>query len=248
MESTLSLRNLSVENGGRTLAEDITLDLRRGQLLALMGPNGAGKSSLLKAIAGHPDYPITAGELLLNGQKINSLAPEERSRLGIFLAFQNPIDLPGVSIAQLLKSARQLRLPPGGCLDVLAFYGELHGAMESLAMERSWTNRSVNEGFSGGERKRCELLQILLLKPSFILLDEIDSGLDVDAMRTVAEVLRKLLGEGSGILLVTHQRKLLDLLTPDRVCVLRGGRLVRSAGMELADELEREGFQAIAGM
>ncbi|MDR2664249.1 MAG: Fe-S cluster assembly ATPase SufC [Puniceicoccales bacterium] len=247
MAATLALRNLSLCHGERVLVKDISLDLAGGEVRVLMGPNGAGKSSLLKAIAGHPDYRPSAGQILLDGVDIKELPPEERSRRGIFLAFQHPVDLPGVSIGQLLKSARQARLGPDETLDVVAFYRELYGALESLSVDRSWANRSANDGFSGGERKRCELLQILLLKPFFILLDEIDSGLDVDGTALVANVLCRLREAGTGILLVTHSRRLLDALTPDGVSVLRDGRLVRSGGAELAAEVERDGFLAIAG-
>ncbi|MDR0340254.1 MAG: Fe-S cluster assembly ATPase SufC [Puniceicoccales bacterium] len=247
MAGTLSLLNLSIKYGELALVEDVSLDVGAGRLCVLMGPNGAGKSSLLKAIAGHPDFLLSAGKILLNGIEINNLPPEERSRRGIFLAFQNPIDLPGVSVAQLLKGARQARLQAGETFDVISFYGELYTALGSLSMDRSWANRSVNEGFSGGERKRCELLQILLLKPSFVLLDEIDSGLDVDALVLVGEALRRLRETGTGILLVTHSRKLLEILVPDGVAVLQEGRIVRSGGPELAAEIERHGFQPFTG-
>jgi Fe-S cluster assembly ATP-binding protein len=242
----LSLQNLSLRQGENILIENVSFDIDGGGLHVLMGPNGAGKSSLLKAIAGHPDYRPFAGQILLNNVPINNFLPEERSRRGIFLAFQNPIDLPGVSVAQLLKSARQARLPPGEVFDVISFYNEFYEALGSLSMDRSWANRSVNEGFSGGERKRCELLQILLLKPAFILLDEIDSGLDVDALGLVGKTLRRLREAGTGILLVTHSRKLLDFLAPDSVLILHGGRLTGSGGPELAIEVERRGFQMFA--
>ncbi|MDR2667886.1 MAG: Fe-S cluster assembly ATPase SufC [Puniceicoccales bacterium] len=241
MGNSLSLIDVSVAGGGKTILDAIDLELRGGQLVALMGPNGAGKSSLLKAISGHPDCCATSGKILLNGEEIGSCTPEERSRRGIFLAFQNPVELPGVTVAQLLKSARQMRLQKDENFDVLGFYDELHGALDGMGMDRSWANRCVNEGFSGGEKKRCELLQIIMLKPAFILLDEIDSGLDVDGIRLVADVLTDLIARGTGILLVTHQGKLLESLHVDNVAVLEKGKISRCGGLELAREIERSG-------
>ncbi|MDR3317035.1 MAG: Fe-S cluster assembly ATPase SufC [Puniceicoccales bacterium] len=243
MDGALSLQNVCVDHGDRRLVRDFSLELRPEELRVLMGPNGAGKSSLLKALAGHPDYAISSGSVLLDGFSVAAASPEERARRGLFLAFQSPVALPGISLAQLLRAARQERLLPGKSLDIMAFYGELHGALDALGMDRSWSTRSTNDGFSGGEQKRCELLQILLLKPRYLLLDEIDSGLDVDALRLVVQTLRSLQQEGAGILLVTHYQRLLESLSPDGVHLLQDGSLLRSGGMELARELDVKGFQ-----
>lgn len=187
---------------------------------------------------GHPDYAIEEGTVVCDGESLLPLPAELRSMRGLFLAFQSPVELPGVSIAQMLRAAKQLRLPKGETLDVLAFQDELFAALDRLAMERCWANRGVHEGCSGGEKKRCELLQILMLKPRYLLLDEMDSGLDREALQLVAHVLGELRMEGTGILLVTHQRPLLDLLAPNKILMLRGGRLVLSGGVEVLDAWE----------
>ncbi|MDR1435836.1 MAG: Fe-S cluster assembly ATPase SufC [Puniceicoccales bacterium] len=242
VKNFLSLDGLSVANGEKTLLSAVSFSVGAGEFAVAIGPNGAGKSSLLRAIAGHPDYAVTAGRLLFGGEEISRLAPEERARRGIFLAFQDPTELPAITIAQLLKAARQARLGAEENFDLLGFYDELHRALDSLSLDRAWANRPVNGGFSGGEKKRCELLQIMLLKPSFLLLDEIDSGLDVDGTRLVGAVLRNQLAGGVGILLVTHSKKLLDLLPVRKVHAINCGRLVRSGGIELVDAVERGGF------
>ncbi|MDR3117265.1 MAG: Fe-S cluster assembly ATPase SufC [Puniceicoccales bacterium] len=233
MGKELAIDAVTVLQGGQCRVENFSTALPAGQVYALLGPNGAGKSSLLRALAGHPDYAIASGSLTCDGESLRELSAEQRARKGLFLAFQSPVELPGVPISQLLRAARQVRLEEGQILDVLAFHGELLAAMDRLAMDHSWAGRGVNEGCSGGEKKRCELLQILLLKPRYALLDEMDSGLDRDALRLMAGVLDGLRREGMGILLVTHRKSLLDLLPPDRVLLLRDGKLLRSGGREL---------------
>jgi Fe-S cluster assembly ATP-binding protein len=243
MGDSLSCEGLAVSSGGRTLVEGVSLAVHPGTVVALLGPNGAGKSSLLKAFAGHPDYPITAGFLRLGDAVANDFIPEDRARRGLFLAFQHPVDLPGVTVAQMLRRARQAQL--GSDFDVMAFQKELYAALDALGMGKEWLNRGVNEGFSGGERKRCELLQILSLKPRHVLLDEIDSGLDVDTLELLISTLDGLRRRGTGILLVTHYQRLLERLIPDAVHVLIGGRLVRSGTAELAREVCLGGFQGM---
>ncbi|MDR2577131.1 MAG: Fe-S cluster assembly ATPase SufC [Puniceicoccales bacterium] len=239
----LLLQDISVGSGEKFFVRGVSLVVPAGELHILVGPNGAGKSSLLKALAGHPDYAVSAGEFFLDGENLLEMTPEERSRCGLFLAFQSPVPLPGVALGRMLQVARQERQPKGAPIDVRAFYGELCNAMESLGMERSWATRFVNDGISGGESKRCELLQILLLHPKYLLLDELDSGLDMDAVNLVAETLEKLRRAGTGILCVTHRQSLLQTLNPDRIHILREGRLLCSGGMELAEELHVRGFQ-----
>jgi Fe-S cluster assembly ATP-binding protein len=239
---TLAVESLTVRCGDRTLVRDFSLKIGAGELHGLLGPNGAGKSSLLKTLAGHPDYIPVSGDCFLDGQPLEALGPDERARRGLFLAFQSPVELPGVSIGQLLRTARQMRLPPGEPLDVLAFYEELYALLEELGLDRNWATRGANEGFSGGEKKRCELLQLLMLRPLVALLDEIDSGLDVDAMGWVARIIQKLRRGGTAIVLVTHHPRFLFPLDPDRVHVMEGGKLVRSGDRELARAVDARGF------
>lgn len=207
-----------------------------------MGPNGSGKSTLAKVLAGHPDYIVTGGDILLNGESILEVEPDERSRKGLFLAFQYPMEIPGVSNANFLRAAVQARLPEGGELDVTEFYQRLYEKMDLLEIRREFTARSVNEGFSGGEKKRNEILQMAILEPSYAVLDETDSGLDIDALKVVSNGVNKLRGPEVGILLITHYQRLLNYIVPDFVHVMSQGRIVRSGGKELAFELESKGY------
>jgi Fe-S cluster assembly ATP-binding protein len=207
-----------------------------------MGPNGSGKSTLAKVMAGHPDYEVTEGDILLDGNSILDLEPDERARKGLFLAFQYPIEIPGVSNANFLRAALQSRLPEGEELDATDFYQRLYQKMDLLEIRREFTARSVNEGFSGGEKKRNEILQLAILEPAFAVLDETDSGLDIDALQVVAKGVNQLRGPNLGILLITHYQRLLNYITPDFVHVMAQGRIVRSGGKELALELEAKGY------
>lgn len=225
------------------IVKGLNLTIQTGEIHAIMGPNGTGKSTLSKAIAGHPDYVITSGEVLLDGKSILALEPDERARAGLFLAFQYPSEIPGVSIANFLRAAQQARLAEGENLDAAAYYKRLYSKMDMLKIDRKFTSRSVNEGFSGGEKKRCEILQMAMLEPSFALMDETDSGLDIDALRVVADGVNAMRGDNLGVLLITHYQRLLDYIVPDYVHVMYDGRIVKSGGKSLALELEAKGYE-----
>jgi Fe-S cluster assembly ATP-binding protein len=239
---SLDIRNLSVSIGDKPILKDFTLSVPKGEVHALMGPNGTGKSTLAKALAGHEDYAVTGGEVFLDGQPLLGLEPEVRARLGLFLAFQYPSEIPGVSIANFLRAALQARLAEGEEVAATAFYKRLYEKMDLLKMDRKFTARSVNEGFSGGEKKRCEILQMMLLEPKYAIMDETDSGLDIDALRIVAEGVNLMRGPNLGVLVITHYQRLLDYIVPDVVHVLWDGRIVKSGGKELALELEARGY------
>ncbi len=240
----LEIRDLTVRVDGTDILNGVTLDLEKGRTLALMGPNGSGKSTLAYAIAGHPAYEITGGELRFDGQDITGWTPDERNRAGVFLAMQYPVEVPGVSLTNFLRTAVNARLEEDK--PVREFMGELRQAMEDLDVDESFLQRSVNEGFSGGEKKRFEILQMALLKPQIAVLDETDSGLDVDALRIVSEGIDKLRGPDLGVLLITHYTRILRYVDPDEVHVMLGGRIVASGGPELADELEEHGYEHYA--
>ena len=242
--SQLEIKNLHIAIGEKEIVKGFSLTIRSGEVHAIMGPNGTGKSTLAKAIAGHPDYTITGGEVLIDGVSILEQEPDERSRAGIFLAFQYPSEIPGVSIANFLRAALQARLADGEELDATAYYKRLYSKMDLLKIDRKFTSRSVNEGFSGGVKKRCEILQMAMLEPKIALMDETDSGLDIDALRIVAEGVNNLRNGGKlpGILLITHYQRLLNYIVPDFVHVMYDGRIVKSGGKELALELEARGY------
>jgi Fe-S cluster assembly ATP-binding protein len=240
--SQLEIKNLHVAIGEKEIVKGVTLTISQGEVHAVMGPNGTGKSTLAKAIAGHPDYTITGGDVLLDGRSILELEPDERARAGLFLAFQYPNEVPGVSIANFLRAAQQARLGEGGELDATAYYKRLYEKMDLLKIDRKFTSRGVNEGFSGGEKKRCEILQMAMLEPKFALMDETDSGLDIDALRIVAEGVNHQRGPGLGVLLITHYQRLLDYIIPDHVHVMFDGRIVKSGNKSLALELEAKGY------
>ena len=238
----LEIKNLTVEVAGKKVVDGMNLGVPAGEVHAIMGPNGTGKTSLSKAIAGHPDYKITSGEILLNDENIVGLQPDEIARKGFFLAFQYPVSIPGVSIANFIRACLNARLPEGETLNPVEYYKKLYEKMDELKMPRSFTSRSVNDGFSGGEKKRCDILQMLMLEPSFAILDETDSGLDIDALRIVSEGVNTARGANIGMLLITHYHRLLEYIKPDKVHVMSGGRIVLSGGAELALELEQKGY------
>jgi Fe-S cluster assembly ATP-binding protein len=240
--SSLEIKNLHVAIGEKEIVKGLSLTVRSGEIHAIMGPNGTGKSTLSKAIAGHPDYQITAGEILLDGVSILEKEADERARAGIFLAFQYPSEIPGVSIANFLRAAQQARMSEGEELDASAYYKRLYSKMDLLKIDRKFTSRSVNEGFSGGEKKRCEILQMAMLEPKFALMDETDSGLDIDALRIVADGVNSMRGPNLGVLLITHYQRLLDYIVPDYVHVMWDGRIVKSGDKSLALELEAKGY------
>jgi Fe-S cluster assembly ATP-binding protein len=240
--SLLEIKDLRVAIGDKPIVRGVTLTIRSGEVHAIMGPNGAGKSTLAKAIAGHPDYTITGGTVLLDGRSVLEMEPDERARAGFFLAFQYPSEIPGVSIANFLRAALQARLADGEELDASAYYKRLYEKMDLLKIDRKFTSRSVNEGFSGGEKKRCEILQMAMIEPKFALMDETDSGLDIDALKIVAEGVNRLRGPGLGMLLITHYQRLLNYIVPDFVHVMHEGRIVKSGDRSLALELDAKGY------
>jgi len=238
----LNVENLHVTIAGQQIVRGLSLRVSRGEVHALMGPNGSGKSTLAKVLAGHPDYEVTKGKVLMEGENLLELEPDERARRGLFMAFQYPSEVPGVTIANFLRAAIQSRLPDGEELEATDYYAKLYEKMELLGMDRSFTSRAVNEGFSGGEKKRTEILQLAMLEPKYAILDETDSGLDIDALKTVAHGVNSLRGPGLGVLLITHYQRLLNYIIPDYVHVMVAGRIVRSGRKELALELEERGY------
>jgi|TARA_B100000809_G_scaffold263296_1_gene316217 Fe-S cluster assembly ATP-binding protein len=222
----------------------VDLEIRPGQIHTIMGPNGSGKSTLAKVLAGHPDYEVTGGDVVFNGQSILDLEPNERALAGMFLAFQYPTEIPGVSIANFLRTALQARLEDGEEVDLFDFQEELLDRMKLLDMDPAFAERPVNDGFSGGEKKRNEILQMAVLRPTLALMDETDSGLDIDALQIVANGVNTLREENPDmtVLLITHYQRMLNYIKPDAVHVMVGGRIVRSGGPEVAVMLEEQGY------
>src|SRR5947199_3921250 len=216
----LIIEKLHIAVGDHEIVRGLTLRVPRGEVHALMGPNGSGKSTLAKVLAGHPDYHVTGGKILMDGEDIMELEPDERARKGLFLAFQYPSEIPGVTIANFLRAAVQARLPEGKELEATDYYAKLYEKMDLLEMDRSFTSRSVNEGFSGGEKKRNEILQLAMLQPKYAVLDETDSGLDIDALKVVAHGVNSMRGPHIGILVITHYQRLLEYIVPDHVHVM----------------------------
>ena len=240
---SLKINNLhaTLENGTEIL-KGVSLEIPAGEIHAIMGPNGSGKSTLSKIICGHESYIPTAGSILLDGVDISEMSIDKRSRAGIFLAFQYPNEVPGVSNANFIRAALQARLPKGEEIDAVAYYKSLYEKMDLLEMDRKFTGRAVNEGFSGGEKKRNEILQMMMLSPKYCILDEADSGLDIDALKIVAKGVNAMRSPERGMLLITHYQRLLDYIKPDHVHVMSEGRIVKSGGPELALELEENGY------
>jgi Fe-S cluster assembly ATP-binding protein len=228
---------------GKEIVKGVSLVIERGEKVALMGPNGSGKSSLAGALMGHPSVHVTSGRVYLNGEEITELSPEEKARRGLFLAFQYPVAIPGVSVANFLRAAVNARR--GQEVPIREFRLELVQAMKELEVDPSFAGRYLNDGFSGGEKKRIEILQMALLKPLVAMLDETDSGLDIDALRVVSEGVNRAAGAETGCLVVTHYQRLLNYIKPDRVHVLMNGRIVRDGGPELALALEERGYEWI---
>jgi Fe-S cluster assembly ATP-binding protein len=243
----LEIRDLHATVDGKEILRGINLSIQKGEIHAIMGPNGSGKSTLAKILAGHPAYVVTKGEVLYEGKNLLELAPDERAREGVFLAFQYPVEVPGVSNAQFMRLAYNEKRKHRGEeeLDPLEFKDLLAERAKVVEMDAGLMSRSVNEGFSGGEKKRNEILQMAVLEPKLAVLDETDSGLDIDALRIVSEGVNKLRTPENAIVLVTHYQRLLNYIVPDRVHVLYRGRIVRTGGKELALELEEKGYDWI---
>lgn len=243
--STLEIKNLHVQvetnDGPKPILRGVNLTVGSNEVHAIMGPNGSGKSTLAYSIAGHPAYEVTEGEVLLDGENLLEMSVDERARAGLFLAMQYPVEVPGVSVANFLRTAKTAM--DGQAPKVRQWIGEVNAAMERLRMDPAFAQRDVNAGFSGGEKKRFEILQMELLRPRFAVLDETDSGLDVDALRIVSEGVNRLHGESdAGFLLITHYTRILRYIKPDYVHVFVNGRVAEQGGPELADRLEEEGY------
>jgi Fe-S cluster assembly ATP-binding protein len=243
--NTLEIKNLHVEVSGKEILKGIDLTVRQGEIHALMGPNGSGKSTLSYAIMGHPKYSITKGEILFNGKDITGMKPNERAKLGLFLSFQYPMEVAGVHLNNFLRLASQSihGQKENKVEHIIEFRRQLKEKMEMLKMDESFASRYLNDGFSGGEKKRAEILQMAMLKPKIAILDETDSGLDIDALKAVATGINTVAGQNNiGILLITHYQRILDFITPDFVHVVVDGKIVKSGRHELVSRLEKEGY------
>lgn len=239
--SDIKIVNLHARIEDKQILKGVNLEINKGETHALMGPNGSGKSTLSNVIAGHPSYEVTEGEIWFNGQNIVEMEPDERARLGLFLAFQYPVAIPGVSVAKFLKSSCDA-VHGDGRKSAGEFLKELRENMKFLEMNEAFVNRFLNDGFSGGEKKRMEILQMLMLKPSFAVMDETDSGLDIDALRIVSKGVNRLTGTNFALLVITHYERILQYIKPDHLHVLIDGKIVMSGGPELVKELEQKGY------
>jgi len=243
--STLKVQNLSVYIEDKPILNEFSLEIPDGEVHAIMGPNGSGKSTLSKALAAHPNYDIRSGTAELDGCNLIGMEPDEISRAGLFLAFQYPIEVPGVTIANFIRAAIQARMEESKLFKAVNYYKKLYQKMDDLGIDRKFTSRSLNDGFSGGEKKRCEILQMAMLDPKFCILDETDSGLDIDALRVVSAGVNSMRSSNRGFLVITHYQRLLDYIVPDKVHVMWDGKIVRSGDKDLASELESKGYDWI---
>ncbi len=238
----LEIEGLEVEVEGKRILRGVDLSVPQGEVHALMGPNGAGKTSLGYAIMGHPKYQVTAGDVRWKGQSLLGMLPEKRARMGLFLSLQYPTAIPGVTTVNFLRAALKAN---GRELPAREFLNLVQGEISALRMDRSFMSRYINDNFSGGEKKRMEIVQLAVLRPEMAILDETDSGLDVDALRTVAEGVNRVRGEHMGVLIITHYQRILDYVVPDRVHVMAAGRVIASGAQELVDRIERDGYDPL---
>ncbi len=243
--STFTIEGLKATIEGKEILKGLSLEIKGGEIHAIMGPNGTGKSTLASALMGHPKYEVTEGSVTLDGEDVLEMAVDERARAGLFLAMQYPSEITGVTNADFLRSAMNVRRGEGNEISLIKFIRQMEAKMKQLEMNPEFMHRYLNEGFSGGEKKRNEILQMLLLEPKFVILDEIDSGLDIDALRIVAEGVNAMRSEERGFLIITHYQRLLNYVKPDFVHVMMQGRIVKSGGPELAERLEAEGYDWI---
>lgn len=245
MASTLTIKDLHVEIEGKEILKGVNLEIKAGEFHAVMGPNGTGKSTLSAAIMGHPKYEVTKGEIILDGEDVLEMEVDERAKAGLFLAMQYPSEIGGVTNAEFLRSSINARRGEGNEISLMKFIREMDSKMDVLEMDQDMSQRYVNEGFSGGEKKRNEILQLMMLQPKFAILDEIDSGLDIDALKIVSKGINEMRTDDFGCLIITHYQRLLNYITPDHVHVMMQGRVVKSGGPELAQRLEAEGYDWI---
>ncbi len=245
MSQTLEIRNLHAAIDGEPILRGVNLVVPRGEVHALMGPNGSGKSTLSKVIAGDPVYEVTSGDVLVDGESVLEMEPDERARAGIYLAFQYPVEVPGVSMANFLRLALNARRDEDDEIGVMDFYNKVQRAVQELNWDENILERYLNQGFSGGEKKRSEVLQMLVLEPRYALLDETDSGLDVDALKVVSQGVNAARGPDFGALVITHYQRLLNYIVPDRVHVMYKGQIIKQGPKELAMELDERGYDWI---
>ncbi|MCG2140839.1 Fe-S cluster assembly ATPase SufC [Staphylococcus epidermidis] len=243
MSSTLEIKDLHVSIEDKEILKGVNLTINTGEIHAIMGPNGTGKSTLSSAIMGHPSYEVTQGEVLLDGVNILELDVDERAKAGLFLAMQYPSEITGITNADFMRSAINAKREEGQEINLMQFIKKLDKQMDFLDIDKDMAQRYLNEGFSGGEKKRNEILQLMMLEPKFAILDEIDSGLDIDALKVVSKGINQMRGEEFGALMITHYQRLLNYITPDKVHVMYGGKVVKSGGPELAKRLEEEGYE-----
>ncbi len=245
MSTMMKIENLHAKIGDKEILRGIDLELLKGKVHAVMGPNGAGKSTLSKTIVGHPDVEVTEGKILYKGKNIVEMEPEERALEGIFMSFQHPVEIPGVNNAYFLRTALNAKRKHQGLkpLNAAEFLKLLKAKIKELGMKEEMIQRSLNEGFSGGEKKLNEILQMEILEPDFVILDEIDSGLDIDALKKVSEAINNMRDENRTFMIITHYRKILDYIEPDYVHVLKNGKVLKTGGLEIVDALEKEGYK-----
>lgn len=243
--ATLKIQDLHVEIEGKEILKGVNLEISTGEIHAIMGPNGTGKSTLSSAIMGHPKYEVTQGTITLDGEDVLEVEVDERARAGLFLAMQYPSEISGVTNAEFIRAAINSRREEGDEIPVMQFIRKLDAKMDILDMDEEMAERYLNEGFSGGEKKRNEILQLLMIEPKLAILDEIDSGLDIDALKVVSKGVNEMRGEGFGCLIITHYQRLLNYITPDFVHVMMQGKVVKEGGPELAKRLEAEGYDWI---
>ncbi|HHI6389739.1 TPA: Fe-S cluster assembly ATPase SufC [Staphylococcus aureus] len=243
MASTLEIKDLHVSIEDKEILKGVNLTINTDEIHAIMGPNGTGKSTLSSAIMGHPSYEVTKGEVLLDGVNILELKVDERAKAGLFLAMQYPSEITGVTNADFMRSAINAKREEGQEINLMQFIKKLDKNMDFLDIDKDMAQRYLNEGFSGGEKKRNEILQLMMLEPKFAILDEIDSGLDIDALKVVSKGINQMRGENFGALMITHYQRLLNYITPDKVHVMYAGKVVKSGGPELAKRLEEEGYE-----
>ncbi|MDR1595692.1 MAG: Fe-S cluster assembly ATPase SufC [Puniceicoccales bacterium] len=239
----LAVKNLKLSIDKKIVVDGLSLEISTGEVHAIIGKNGAGKSSLAKAIAGHPDYEVVSGDITVDGESVIGKQPDEIARMGFFLAFQNPVEIPGVTVANFIRAALQAKEHGTTSFNAIDFYKKLYEKMDVLGMEKSFSSRSLNDGFSGGERKRCEILQMLMLEPKYVVFDETDSGLDIDALKMVSAAINSMRNRNFAAMVITHHNKLLEYVHPDFVHVISDGKIIKSGGFEIIRNLEKFGYQ-----